>query len=84
MLASAVTVDLPCVKACWLPLIQGRRELGNIKGGGGCTGFLPNFWRNFDQLSEDLILTNQCHFKAIFSGEGKKGRGRGGGSKPIQ
>ncbi len=59
---------------------QGRRELGNI-GGGGCTGFLTNFWRNFDQLSEDLILTNQCHFKAIFSGEGKEGRGGGGSVK---
>ncbi len=48
---------------------QGPRELGNIAGGrtgGRWTGFLTNFWQKFDQLSEDLILSDQCLFKGIF------------------
>ena len=54
---------------------------GGGGGGKGGNGFLTNFWWNFDQLSEDLILTNQCHFKATFSGEGKEGGGERGQSQ---
>ena len=36
-----------------LVLIQGRRELSKIGGGGGVLGSWPtSSWRNFDQLSE--------------------------------
>ena len=52
--------------------MQGRRELGDIGGGGGV------YWV-LDQQFVDLILTNQCHFKATFSGEGS-----GGGTKPYK
>ncbi len=58
--------------------------LGGGGGGGGCTRFLTNFWRNFDQPSEDLILTNQYHFKAIFSVEGKVGGGGGVKANTIE
>ncbi len=47
-----------------------RQYLGGSWGGGGgsCIKYPTKCLQNFDQLSEDLILTNQCHFKAIFSG----------------
>ena len=45
-------------------------------GGGGGTEFLTNVWHSFDQLSKDLILTNQCLFKANFSGEVRVGVGQ--------